>query len=245
MTNTILITGGTGKVGKQLVEHFYKNNYTIVFTSRTQENIDKLINKRKNIYGIKVDLELENAVDTILKFLNQKELSINYLINNARSLDALKVEDDGTILDEYWHREYQIDVVLSYKLSLALSKIDKLKKIINISSVYGISSFNPHLYEGEFKPLLQYACAKSALIQLTKCLAVLFAEKNIAVNCVTYGGIEGRVNQSFKNRYAELCPQKRMMKEEEVIGAVDFLINENSKYITGQNIIVDGGWTIW
>ena len=107
------------------------------------------------------------------------------------------------------------------------------------------NSFNPHLYEGEFRPPLQYACAKAALIHLTKCLAVQFAPQGIAVNCVTYGGVEGRVDDAFKKRYAALCPMERMMKDGETAGAVDFLLSDKAAYITGQNIVADGGWGIW
>ena len=243
MSKTILITGGTGKVGQQLLNYFSKKGMTVVFTSRSEEKIKALSSEK--IIGIKVDFQDNDAVDIIIKTLRKQGLKINYLINNARDLDALKVENDGKILQENWHKEYQIDVVIPYNLTIELAKLESLEKVVNISSMYGVSAFNPNLYEGEFKPTLQYACAKAALIQLTKCLAVLFKDKNISVNCISYGGIDGRVDESFRNRYAKLCPQGRMMKEEETIGAVEFLLSENSTYINGQNLIVDGGWTIW
>ena len=72
-----------------------------------------------------------------------------------------------------------------------------------------------------------------------------FAPQKIAVNCVTYGGVEGRVDEAFKKRYAALCPMERMMRDDETVGAVDFLLSEKAAYITGQNIVVDGGWSIW
>jgi len=245
MSKTILITGGTGKVGKQLVNHFAALDFQVVFTSRSDENIKKLTAGRKNVIGLKVDFLEDNCVDKLVEELNSKNIQVNYLVNNARNLDCLKVEDDGTITRKNWLNEYSIDVVIPYGLSVKLSKTNYLEKIINISSVYGMIANNPHLYEEDFKPLLNYSCAKASLIHLTKCLAVLFADKNIQVNCVTYGGVEGRVDDDFKMRYAKLCPQKRMMKENEVIGSVDFLISEKSHYITGQNIVVDGGLTIW
>jgi hypothetical protein len=167
------------------------------------------------------------------------------LVNNARDLAALGVEDDGTVPGANWLAEYRIDVVLPYQLTLALAKKGTLRKVVNVSSMYGMNSFNPHLYEGPFRPPLQYACAKAALIHLTKCLAVQFAPQKIAVNCVTYGGVEGRVDDGFKKRYAALCPMERMMKDDETVGSVDFLLSEKAAYITGQNIVVDGGWSIW
>jgi len=245
MTKTILITGGSGKVGKQLVNHFSNMGFKVVFTSRNEDNIKEVVNNRENIFGIEIDLLEDDFISKLMKTLKEQNLQIDYLINNARCLDFLKVEDDFTIKRENWVNEYLIDVIVPYELSINLAKNMSLKKIINIASIYGVVTFNPNLYTNGYNPSLQYSCAKASLIHLTKELAVFFADKNIQVNSISFGGIEGRVDEEFKQRYAQLCPSKRMMKEEETIGAVDFLISEKSAYITGQNIVVDGGWSIW
>ena len=241
----ILITGGTGKIGSKLVEHFHALGRTVVFTSRSDENIARMIAGRERLLGIRVDFRDKEAVDTIVGALRESGTSVSALVNNARDLAALGLDEDGTVPDDNWMAEYRIDVVLPYRLSIALAGEGGLSKIVNVSSMYGMNAFNPHLYEGPFRPALQYACAKAALIHLTKCLAVQFAPRKIAVNCVTYGGVEGRVDEGFKKRYATLCPAGRMMTDDETIGAVDFLLSDKSSYITGQNIVVDGGWGIW
>ena len=242
---TILITGGTGKIGKQLLEHFSKKGLQVVFTSRSTDKIEFMTKTYKNVIGIKIDLQRENSTPELLEKLQERDLHINYLVNNARDLDALKLKEDGSISREAWLKEYTIDVISPYELSLAFSKTPHLEKVINIASIYGMVAFNHHLYEEPFNPVLQYACAKAALIQLTKCMAVYFADKKIPVNCISYGGIEGRVDENFLQKYATLCPEKRMLTEKETVGAVEFLLSENSTSITGQNIVVDGGWTIW
>ena len=245
MSDAILITGGTGKIGSKLVEHFHAQGRTVVFTSRSDENIAKTIAGRERLHGIKVDFTRESAAEEVVAALDRLGLGVSALVNNARDLAALGVEDDGTVPGANWLAEYRIDVVLPYQLTLALAKKGTLRKVVNVSSMYGMNAFNPHLYEGPFRPPLQYACAKAALIHLTKCLAVQFAPQKIAVNCVTYGGVEGRVDDNFKKRYAALCPMERMMKDDETVGSVDFLLSEKAAYITGQNIVVDGGWSIW
>ena len=245
MKDAILITGGTGKIGSKLVEHFHSLGRTVVFTSRSDENIAKTIAGRERLYGIKVDFTRETAAEEVVAALDRLGLEVAALVNNARDLAALGVEDDGTVPGANWLAEYRIDVVLPYQLTLALAKRGTLRKVVNVSSMYGMNAFNPHLYEGPFRPPLQYACAKAALIHLTKCLAVQFAPQKIAVNCVTYGGVEGRVDDGFKKRYATLCPMERMMKDDETVGSVDFLLSDKATYITGQNIVVDGGWSIW
>lgn len=245
MTKTILLTGGTGKVGKALLQHFSSNKFNVIFTSRSLDKIKSLEEEFPNSKGISVDFYDKNCVDKIIEVLSNKNIEVDFLINNARNLESLKVEDDGFIKPESWLNEYNIDVVVPYELTFKLAKLGSLKKVINISSIYGLNSFNPNLYDGDFKPSIQYATAKAGLIQLTKCLAVYLADQKIQVNCISYGGIEGRVDENFKERYAKLCPEKRMMSDNEAVGAVEFLISDNSTYITGQNIIVDGGWSIW
>lgn len=242
---TILITGGTGKIGTVLVNYYADKGYNVVFTSRSIQNIEKLQGGRSNVYGIQVDFSQLNAVDDMINALIESNLDVNYLVNNARNIEALKVEDDGFICPDNWMMEYQIDVVTPYLLSIGLSRKMSLEKIVNISSIYGVNAYNPMLYEGIHRFPLQYACAKASLIHLTKCLAVFFADTGISVNCVSFGGVLGRVDMAFQERYAKLCPQKRMMEEKEVIGSVDFLISDKSTYITGENIKVDGGWGIW
>ena len=245
MNGAILITGGTGKIGSQLVEHFHAQGRTVVFTSRSDENIAKTVAGREGLFGVKVDFRDGQAVETIISALDRLGIGVAELVNNARDLAALGVAEDGTVSADNWIAEYRIDVVLPYQLTLALAKRGGLRKVVNVSSMYGMNSFNPHLYEGPFRPPLQYACAKAALIHLTKCLAVQFAPEKIAVNCVTYGGVEGRVDEGFKKRYAALCPMERMMRDDETVGSVDFLLSDKAAYITGQNIVVDGGWGIW
>ena len=245
MKDAVLITGGTGKIGSRLVEHFHSQGRVVVFTSRSDENIAKIVSGREGLVGIKADFRDDAAVDVIIAALGSQDIEVSALVNNARDLDALGVDEDGTVPGANWLAEYRIDVVLPYQLSIALAKRGGLKKVVNVSSMYGMNSFNPHLYEGPFRPPLQYACAKAALIHLTKCLAVQFAPQEIAVNCVTYGGVEGRVNDGFRKRYAELCPMGRMMKDDETVGSVDFLLSDKAAYVTGQNIVVDGGWSAW
>lgn len=244
MNQAILITGGTGKIGSRLVEHFAALGRNVVFTSRSAENIARTEAGRAHVKGVRVDFRDASAVDTILAALDRDGISVAALVNNARDLDALGVGPDGRVANDDWLAEYRIDVVLPYELTFALAKRGTLKRVVNVSSMYGMNSFNPHLYEGPFRPPLQYACAKAALIHLTKCLAVQFAP-GVQVNCVTYGGVEGRVDDGFRARYAKLCPMERMMTDDETVGSVDFLLSDAAVYVTGQNLVVDGGWSIW
>jgi len=254
MIKTILITGGTGKVGLQLLKHFYSKNINIIFTALSKDEANKTVstlkysNKKTLIKYIIVDLMKKNSSEQIIKNLEKINLFPDFLINCARNLNYLKVNDIGITMRPEWVGEFTLDVIVPYELSMALANYKKtnLKSIIIISSIYGIVPFNPNLYLNPKKESpIQYSISKSAQIQLTKELAIRLASKNISVNAVSFGGIEGRVDKEFKKRYAQLCPIKRMLKIEEIVPAVDFLISSPTQTITGHNLVADGGWSIW
>ena len=141
-----------------------------------------------------------------------------------------------------------MNTIISYELSMKLSSLyrTQLKKIINISSIYGITVPNLEIYQDPIKEsAINYGTIKASLIHLTKELAVRLADKKIQVNSVSYGGIKGKQSKTFQKNYSRLSPQKRMISKNEIFGAIEFLISDDSFSINGQNIVVDGGWTIW
>ena len=105
MSDAILITGGTGKIGSKLVEHFHAQGRTVVFTSRSDENIAKTIAGRERLHGIKVDFTRESAAEEVVAALDRLGLGVSALVNNARDLAALGVEDDGTVPSANWLAE--------------------------------------------------------------------------------------------------------------------------------------------
>jgi len=250
---TILITGGTGKLGTQFVKHFLAQGYTVVVTSRHPKHLTELSNKtvksqneRNRLLGITVDLERISAAQEIYEFLHKKKVYLEVLINNARNKDYVTMSNSGPSRS-HWLGEIFLDVVVPYELSMALTtKFPMLKNIINISSMYGVVAPNPKLYHNPTQESpIHYSVAKAALIHLTKELAVRLASKGVRVNCISYGGVEGRVPDDFKKRYAQFCPSGKMLKDKEVVGAADFLVSDASVGMTGHNLVVDGGWSVW
>jgi len=250
---TVLITGATGDLGHEFVKGFSKLGFNILFTSRNSQKSKKLIqfakkNGCKKIHDILIDLEDNHSVKKIIQEIKKLELYPDILINNARDKKNLAINSRGVVERDEWISEFTINLIVPYELSvkLALLSKSKLKNIINISSIYGVVAPNINIYKNSKKEsAINYGTVKAAIIHLTKELAVRLANKKITVNSISFGGVKGKQNKLFQKKYASLNPQKKMLSKNEVFGAIKFLTSNDSKAINGQNIIVDGGWTIW
>lgn len=249
---TIIITGGSGKFGRRLVHHFLSIGDRVITTCRTDESLHKLyedyLSYNDKFVGLKVDLTEADSIVSLREQLEFMSIRTDCLVNNARSLNFLNIGEDGLVSRKDFINEYLLDVVVPYELTMALAKqsYSQLRRVVNIGSQYGTVAANPYLYTDPLKQSpLHYGVAKAALSHLTKELAVRLAAANIQVNCIAFGGVEGRVDEAFKQRYAQLCPLGRMLREDEVVGPVDMLLSDKCSGMTGQTLAVDGGWSIW
>jgi len=252
-SRTIVIAGATGLIGTILTKHFVSQGHVVIGIARSKEkekdlaNLGDLAPNGLFVY-LMVDLREPTASEMIVKRLLEMNAQPFALINSARDGTNLTLLENGVPSLEQWSCEFQLAVAAPYYLSMALSEAfgQTLRSIINVSSMYGVTAFNSSLYDNPVvEAPIHYGVCKAAQIHLSRELAVRLAPKNIRVNTVSFGGIEGRANDAFKSRYAALSPQNRMMKPDEVIGPVEFLLSDNASAVTGHNLIVDGGWTIW
>ena len=244
----ILITGGTGLLGKEIVKGFLDKKCIVYFTSTSKEKSNKFLksikpNIRKNCIPI---IQKFETIDDINFFLKKYEkLKFNVLINNARNVSNLKLSKKNEEHFESFNREIFLAVHLPYFLSIKLNQ-KYLKNVVNISSMYGVVPPNKNLYEdGYDSSPIYYGVSKAAEIHLTKELAVRMSNKKIRVNSISFGGFEGRVKKKFKDKYSKMCPIGRMLKLNEVFDPIWFLCSEQSSGTTGHNLVVDGGWTTW
>jgi NAD(P)-dependent dehydrogenase (short-subunit alcohol dehydrogenase family) len=252
MNRTLLLTGGTGKFGKVLVRHFAESGWRVVTTSRAQPRVDSLVSgissPKGQITGIAADFSIPGEYQRLVEELTTRGIVITHLVHNARSLETLVVQPDGTTQRDAFVGEFEMDVIVPYELSMCLSRSEahKLKAVVNIGSMYGEVAPNPALYDGTLdRSPIQYGVSKAALHHLTRELAVRLAPQHIRVNCVAYGGVEGRGDEAFLARYAELVPSRRMLKGPEVIGPVEFLLGDGSSAVNGHVLVADGGWSVW
>jgi len=249
---TILLTGGSGKLGKILAQHFLSLGDTVVATARSPESLVALQTQYApygdRFVGLLCNLTDEGASIALTKAISQFGLQPDCLINNARSQTYLGIEEDGRVSRSNFAGEFLLDVIVPYELAMALARQEgtKLTHVVNIGSQYGTVAANRNLYDDPAtQSPLQYGVAKAALAHLTKELAVRMAPNGIQVNCIAFGGVEGRVGGDFLSRYAKLCPQGRMLREDEVARPVDMLLSGGFSAMTGHILAVDGGWTVW
>ena len=200
---TILITGGSGKFGRPLVSHFLAVGDRVVTTCRSAESLEKIAAEfagyGEGFVGIQSDFTDPGAIKTLLEQLDGQGIQPDCLVNNARSLNFLKIEENGLVGRENFAGEFLLDVIVPYELTMALvmQKNSQLRSVVNIGSMYGTVAANPHLYTDPARQSpLHYGVAKAALAHLTKELAVRLSNNGVQVNCVAFGGVEGRVDQA-------------------------------------------------
>jgi NAD(P)-dependent dehydrogenase (short-subunit alcohol dehydrogenase family) len=253
----IIVTGGSGLIGKGFVKTIAKNG-GIVIIADIINNFKKPIdsensNNEKPIDGrvkfIKVDI---NSKDTIIKMINKilkNYGKIDGLVNNAYPKNKNYGRKFEGVTYEDFCENINLHVGGYFLITQQISKImmkQNYGNIINIASTYGFAAPRFEIYEGtEMTTPVEYAAIKGAIINLTKYLASYLGKYNIRVNCISPGGVYDHQPETFVKKYSQkVLLEKRMANVDDLTGALLFLLSDNSKYITGQNIVVDGGWSL-
>jgi len=242
----ILITGSNGQLGKEFSELFLSLNSKVIGIDRTKNKL-----KKKNFYFYKLDVSNKNKIEKTIYKTIAKFKKIDVIINNASisvfsKFDKRKdIEINNTINANI---KSALNVINSY---FKIHKLKKLKKcsIINLGSIYGLMSPDFRIYgtKDNFNSEI-YGASKAAIIQLTKYYAVALSKYNINVNCISPGGIYNEKkpqSNSFIKKYSYRVPKRRMANSKDLFTGLLFLSSENSNYVNGQNIIIDGGLSIW
>lgn len=248
--STILITGAAGKLGQEITSHLLSLGHAVIATSRRAEALDELRNgvapHGERLHGLVCDLSRDGG-SGLVRQLAATGLLPDAVVNNAVDIANQSMAASGHPTREQWLAEFQLAVVAPYDIVTGLAELDNtpLQAVVNISSMYGVVARTPWLYDDPTaQSPIHYGVAKAAMIHLTKELAVRLAPR-IRVNSISYGGVEGRVDEAFKQRYARLCPMGRMLHDDEVAAPIAFLLSKDASMMTGHNLVFDGGWTIW
>lgn len=260
----VVVTGGLGQLGRQF-------SLALVDRGAKVAIFDVQVNERRvaerfgerhtedNLLFLPVDVTRRDSIEAGLSQVHATWGVPHALVNNA-ALDSpphAPAEENGP-LESYpessWDRVMEVNVkgiFLCCQVVGGQMATAGRGSIINICSIFGIVSPDQRIYQycrtGEapfFKPVA-YSASKSALLNLTRYLATYWAGKNVRVNTLTFGGVFNNQDEEFLKGYCARIPLGRMACQDEYNGAIIFLVSHASSYMTGSNIVIDGGWTAW
>lgn len=236
----IVVTGGGGLIGKYIVENCKFEGATVIDVD-INHTTDKISGKYG--YDITNPEKIKELIDEIIQTYGK----IDGLVNNAypRTKDWGNKFEDVTYDSWKQNVDMQLNAVFFIcQYVLKYMKVREFGSIVNIGSIYGVVGNDFTIYEGYggTSPAA-YSAIKGGLINFSRYLASYFGKYNIRVNVVSPGGIILNQDKSFIERYEAKSPLKRMGKPEEIAPSVVFLLSDEASFITGHNLMVDGGWT--
>lgn len=250
-----LVTGGAGYLGTAISEALAQYGSKLVIASRNAEHCKRLARQLTKDYGIEargVELDMCSHASVIqcMEIVHNEMGSIDILINNASSgKPSIGIEE---VSDADWLNGLDGTINGVFRCTKAVipyMKKNKYGVIINISSMYGIVSPDSRIYgDSGYNNPPDYGAGKAAIIQFTRYSACHLACDGIRVNAISPGpfpSAEVQKNKTFISNLENRVPLRRIGKPDDLKGAVVFLASDASIYVTGQNIVVDGGWTVW
>lgn len=256
LTNKVIIlTGASGLLGTEYAHGLSQAGANVVLADLNFEKCKKLSSNINEKYGvdsfpIKLDVTKTNSINTMIKKVIKKFSKIDILINNAIFSE---VGNTKTTFENYdlniWKKGLNVNLTGPFLCCQEVGKIMKKQKngnIINISSVYGLLGADQRIYEKSgWNSTIAYGTTKSAILNMTRYLASYWHNAGIRVNSLSLGGVERGQGRKFVKKYSEKTMIGRMAKQDEYVGAIIFLSSNSSSYMTGSNLVIDGGWTAW
>lgn len=252
-----LITGAVGGLGKVMADTLAELGADLVLVDLPGSDLENLSTKLVGRWDVKIkyhfcDLEQQVQRTELMDWLKNDGDGLNILINNAAFVGATELQGWAVPFEEQtvetWRRALEVNLTAVFDLCQGLTPLLKVAEganIINIASIYGMYGPVWSLYEGaNMSNPAAYGASKGGLLQLSRWLATTLAP-SVRVNAISPGGVFRNQPEAFVHRYEERTPQGRMATEDDFRGAVAYLASDLAKYVTGQNLLVDGGWGIW
>jgi len=238
----IIVTGAKGLIGTKVVEFLHDKAAKVIA-------ID-IVNSEDDRYAyLQADMSKPSEIDRVIAYVIEKFGRIDGLVNLAYP----RTEDWGEKFEnvplQSWNKNVDMQlnsVFYTCQKVLEIMKAQKSGSVVNIGSIYGVVGNDFTIYEGfgGTSPAA-YSAIKGGIINFTRYLASYYGKYNVRVNCVSPGGILYKEKQhpDFIKRYSEKSPMKRLGNPEEIAAPVAFLLSGDASFITGHNLMVDGGWT--
>lgn len=252
-----LVTGGAGHIGRAICETLAELGAAVVVLDMNLEATSTVAQKIHDEFGVEsapmvVDLSVQSDVQAVPAKIIDCFGRLDILVNNAAFVGTSNLKGWVTPfreqLPETWRDAIEVNLTAPFVLIQACQEAlanSGLSSIVNVASIYGLIAPDMSLYDDtEMGNPAAYGVSKAGLLQLTRWLATVLAPE-IRVNSLTPGGVYRNQPQIFQERYCQKTPLQRMATEEDFKGAIAYLASDLSAYVTGQNLIVDGGWTVW
>jgi gluconate 5-dehydrogenase len=247
-----IVTGGYGHLGKYLSLGLANAGAKVFVAGKSLKKFNKTFNNEKTdkIFFIELDISSTNSIKKAFNKIYQENKNIDILVNNAFYSSG---QDPEKLTDEEWQKGIEGTLSSVFRcireVILYMKDTKRESKIINIASMYGVISPDFSIYENnpEFLNPPHYGTAKAGVIHLTKYYGTYLAKYNIKVNAISPGAFpspEIQKNKNFISKLQEKIPLNRIGEGQELKGTICYLASEASSYVTGQNIVVDGGWTV-
>lgn len=250
----IVVTGGAGLLGKEFVKSIAESGATAIVAdlniSAAEKARDSLSGKigSGKIDIIEVDITDQSSIASVIDQLHLKYGRIDALVNNAYPRNKSYGAHFMDVSYDSFCENTNLSLGGYFLTSQQFAKYfirQGQGNIVNISSIYGVIAPKFDIYEGTPMTMpVEYAVIKSGLIHLTKYMANYFKGKNIRVNALSPGGILDKQPEAFLNAYGINCLNKGMLEKADLCGSLVYLLSDMSKYVNGQNLIVDDGFTL-
>jgi NAD(P)-dependent dehydrogenase (short-subunit alcohol dehydrogenase family) len=248
-----VVTGGYGYLGRGFCKGLVDAEASVIVAGRNYDSFKHAFGRgsSRKVTFEQMDISSEESIKTAFENIYKRTGRIDVLVNCACYSAGFGNPAEMSLSDF----NYGVDGTLSsvfrcVKLVVPYMKKAKRGSIINVSSMYGVVSPDFSIYKGYKKQFSQpnYGAAKAGVIQLTRYYAVYLAGYGIRVNCISPGAFpkpEVMKQKKFSQKLLAKIPMGRVGRPDDLEGAIVFLASDASSYMTGQNIIIDGGWTAW
>ena len=236
----VIVTGGNGLIGNSIIKRIIKEGGIAI-----NAEINVITNLDNGM--IYCDITNQNSVDECITQIVERYGRIDGWVNNAypRTEDWSKKFEEIPLSSWKKNVDMQLNsIFICCQLVLAQMKKQRSGSIVNISSIYGVVGPDFSVYDKTDMTMpAAYSAIKGGVVNFTRYLASYYGSFGIRINCVSPGGIFDKQSVEFISNYKKRVPMKRLGSPEDVSPSVTFLLGNDSKYITGHNLIVDGGWT--
>lgn len=243
-----VVTGGAGLIGREIVRALHEFGAEVYVADINKEKTEELMEKTDVKYArldVTSEISIKKALRRVVKYSGRIDVLINAAYPKTKDW-SLRCED---VPFDSWKKNVNFHLG-GYFLCCRMAAEEMSRKkggsIINISSIYGMLAPDFSIYEGTRMTMpVAYSAIKGGIISLTKYIATYYAKYKIRANTISPGGIFNGQAPSFVDRYTKKTPLGRMGLAKDIAGAVVYLASDASSYVTGCNLVVDGGWSAW